>query len=113
MYNVTTEMQPSVTFQTSTEKYTKELSETAMSDPMNSSTGKDAEELSETATIVDDSDPMYEKIKSHSQKQNATIYRNPSATELIKAGLSNPSYAIIETATEKPDANAENTNATT
>ena len=106
-------MQHSVAFNenSSTEKDVKELSETTMIEK---------DDLSETATI-DDSDLMYvvyEKVKSNRQGQNATIYRNPSANDekVIRAGASNPSCTIKETATEKSyltDANAENTNTTT
>ena len=106
-------MQQSAAFNenSSTKKDAKEFSETAMSDdsdPVNSSTEKEADALSET-TIADDSvDPMYvmyEKTKPRPQEQIAIIYRNPSASTLIKAGASNTSSTT--------DANSENTDTTT
>ena len=106
-------MQPSAAFNEnfSTKKDAKEFSETAMSDdsdPVNSSIEKDADTLSETNIADDSVDPMYimhEKTESHPQEQIAIIYRNPSASALIKAGTSNASCTI--------DANSENTDTTT
>ena len=105
-------MKPSAALnENSTKNDTKEYSETAMSDdsgPVNFSTEKDADALSETTIANDSVDPMYvmhEKTESRPQEQIAIIYRNPSASTLIKAGASNASCII--------DANSENTDTTT
>ena len=88
-------------------KDAKELSETADTDTINS-----IENVTATPSDSGSMNFTYEKIKSNSQEQNATIYRNPCTDdeELIK---DESPCATELTAAESSNANVENTNITT